>query len=153
MLLGHFQGYEGVGQAIVVLGRSHFPPVATQFHQSAALQFTVANNIYGQYVASLSPEYNSVKCDIIFPCTETHIRKHLVQAQHIVRETPDLYLKVHLPYIKSIPPSTLQWVRNVVDKTAERERLLCEDEDPERGFVFHPGIVDCNCNNKPFHAN
>jgi hypothetical protein len=38
-----------------------------------------------------------------------HIRKYTKQVNKIIRESPELYQQVVLPYIKRIPPTRLSW--------------------------------------------
>eukprot|EP00798_Chlamydomonas_sp_ICE-L_P020775 gene20775-27599_t len=57
-----------------------------------------------------------------------------------VKETPEAYQSFHLPYVKAIPPSRMQWVYNVLEKKKEVDRLLFEDEDPSVGFMLHPDL-------------
>ena len=48
-----------------------------------------------------------------FICIYLRSSVHGVQIQ----ETPELYRDVTLPYIESFPPSRIQWVYNILDKT------------------------------------
>lgn len=91
-----------------------------------------------------------------FPATERDIAKvihcfhidrenalmKVVQAQSQkaikVVESPSTYRKISLPYIKSIDPSRIQWVLNLLDKKSEAERILVEDPDKTNGFVLVP---------------
>ncbi len=55
-------------------------------------------------------------------------------ALHVqVVETPELYERVVRPYIESLPASRIEWVYNILNKTAEAERLIFEDPDPVTG--------------------
>lgn len=55
-----------------------------------------------------------------------------------VIESPATYMNISLPYIKSIGPSRIQWVLNLLDKKSESERILVEDPDAKNGFVLVP---------------
>lgn len=46
---------------------------------------------------------------VIHPATEVHIKKYTAQERKMVVETPEKYEKVVLPYIKSFPPSRIEW--------------------------------------------
>ena len=46
---------------------------------------------------------------VIYPATETHIKKYTAQERKMVVETPEKYEKVVLPYIQSFPPSRIEW--------------------------------------------
>ncbi|KAF8437910.1 scavenger mRNA decapping enzyme [Boletus edulis BED1] len=62
---------------------------------------------------------------VIFPATEVHIRKYTKQEQIMVTETPELYRTVVTPYMDAFPASRTQWVRDVLDGTAEADAVLC----------------------------
>ncbi|KAL3809631.1 hypothetical protein ACHAXA_010606 [Cyclostephanos tholiformis] len=48
----------------------------------------------------------------------------------LVRETPELYRDVVVPYVKSmIDNGSLSWIRNVIDGTREGERTLVDEAD------------------------
>lgn len=40
----------------------------------------------------------------------------------------------------SLSPSTISWVYNILDGTAEAENVLYRDDDPETGFVLTPDL-------------
>lgn len=69
-----------------------------------------------------------------------HIKKYSVQETRLVRETPELYERVVKPYIASLAPSTISWVYNILDGTAEAENVLHRDDDVETGFVLTPDL-------------
>ena len=54
------------------------------------------------------------KLNLIFPATETHIRKYDDQKLHYIRETPEMYQKYVIPYIKSMKGDRLKWVYNIL---------------------------------------
>lgn len=45
------------------------------------------------------------RCSIV----SQHIKKHEPQEYRLVRETPELYASVVVPFMDSIPPQRLQW--------------------------------------------
>lgn len=63
-----------------------------------------------------------------------------MQVSRLVRETPEVYEKVVKPYVDSISPSSISWVYNILDGTAEAENVLHRDDDPETGFVLTPDL-------------
>lgn len=69
-----------------------------------------------------------------------HIKKYSVQESRLVRETPALYESVVKPYVDSLAPSSISWVYNILDGTAEAENVLFRDDDPETGFVLTPDL-------------
>lgn len=82
----------------------------------------------------------SAKYSIIYPATETHIRKYAQQKRRMVAETPALYQSVVLPYILGMIGERLRWVHNILDHKAESERILFEDPDPVNGFILLPDL-------------
>lgn len=55
-------------------------------------------------------------------------------------ETPEVYKKLTLPYIESLPSSQIQWVFNILDGKAEGERIVFENPDDFSGFVLLPDL-------------
>lgn len=82
--------------------------------------------------------WNAVKVDVVYPCTERHVAKYSAQRSMFVRETVEMYRQVHLPVLEAIPSEHTQWVRNILAKEKEAERLLFEDPDKVTGFMLHP---------------
>jgi len=74
------------------------------------------------------------------PSCAQHIKKYSVQDSRLVRETPDLYECVVKAYMDSLPLSTVGWVYNILDGSAESENVLYRDDDPETGFVLTPDL-------------
>ncbi len=66
--------------------------------------------------------------------------KHSPQKSHYVVETPEVYKKLTLPYIESLPSSQIQWVFNILDGKAEGERIVFENPDDFSGFVLLPDL-------------
>jgi m7GpppX diphosphatase len=108
------------------------------------------NDIYHWYLASMAPGNFGMKATIIYPATETHIRKHEKQRRRMVRETPEIYKNNIESYIETMKGSRLQWYKihlrlivrlyNVIEHKAEKERIIYEDPDPESGFLLLPDL-------------
>jgi len=144
-LLGRFKditGEENGKRAIVILAKRHFETETSKVEQlsQTALQSIFTNDIYSKYGGTPPPSLNEINVDIICPCTDKHIAKYSKQETFIVRETPELYALVTLPYILSLPATTIQWVYNILEKKKEVERLLYEDPDAAQGFMLHPDL-------------
>jgi m7GpppX diphosphatase len=94
---------------------------------------------------------------VICPATETHIRKYSPQHSLMVRETPEIYRDVVVPYIESFDASRLSWcvdtgvillnmlthsfrVYQILAHEKEADRIVFEDPDPERGFIILPDL-------------
>ncbi|KAI8044646.1 hypothetical protein M5D96_000817 [Drosophila gunungcola] len=86
-----------------------------------------------------SPKKPSVKSTVIYPATDKHIEKYSVCQKYLIRETPDLYQKITLPYLTSSQFS-LEWVYNILEHKQEKERIVFEDADPETGFILLPDL-------------
>ena len=141
-VLGTFAGSSG--RALVTLKRPAFDvaELGGLLGADSALEETFANDVYATY--SLRPPadlaFTGVVADVVCPCTDAHVSKAERQEVAVVRETPEVYAKVTLPFIEAFPPERLQWVRNILDKTAEADRMIFEDANPDTGFVLHPDM-------------
>ncbi|KAL7415086.1 HIT-like domain-containing protein [Mrakia frigida] len=80
-----------------------------------------------------------IKISVIQPATEVHISKHSKQAVHLIRETPELYQSIVLPYIQSIPASRTQWVRNILSGVSEADSVIYTSPSP-LGFTVVPDL-------------
>ncbi|ORX87625.1 scavenger mRNA decapping enzyme [Basidiobolus meristosporus CBS 931.73] len=98
------------------------------------------NDVYHWYKSNLDncEAYPDVKMTLIYPATDVHVNKYSEQEAIMVRETPDMYEKVVVPYIKRFPVSRIQWVYNILDKVQESEKIIFEDPDPQHGFILLP---------------
>ena len=59
--------------------------------------------------------------DVISPATEKDIAKNSTQNEYFFTETIDMFNRITLPFIKSIPQSEYQWIYNILDGKAEQE--------------------------------
>lgn len=62
-----------------------------------------------------------------------------MRPKFIIRETPELYEEVTLPFLTRSQLS-LDWVYNILEHKQEVERIVFEDPDPENGFVMLPDL-------------
>ncbi|XP_028416548.1 m7GpppX diphosphatase-like [Dendronephthya gigantea] len=97
------------------------------------------NDIYSQLLCKFPEEINFVKNTLIYPATEKHVKKYSAQQFYLVAETPDVYKKVTLPFIKE-QAVHLQWVYNILEKKAESDRIIYEDSHSEHGFIVLPDL-------------
>jgi len=67
------------------------------------------NDIYRWYLASISTGQTGMKATIIYPATDTHIRKSEKQHRRMMRETPEIYKNVVEKYIETMKGSRIQW--------------------------------------------
>ncbi|KAI9683592.1 MAG: hypothetical protein M1829_004895 [Trizodia sp. TS-e1964] len=90
-----------------------------------------ANDIYFWYLG-WSPDGNNtddthadVKLNLIWPCTEKHIRKYSIQGARQVTETPEIYANAVRPFIeKKREAGNLNWVWNIIEGRTEQEQVL-----------------------------
>ncbi|KAI8374781.1 HIT-like domain-containing protein [Blakeslea trispora] len=104
------------------------------------VQDLVENNIYGWCTTALRSDDLDIRLKYIFPATDVHIAKYEAQPRVMLLETPAHYHDITLPYIKSIPSKRTQWVDNILNGSAEAERVIYHDHDPETGFAVLPDM-------------
>jgi m7GpppX diphosphatase len=81
-----------------------------------------------------------LKINLIYPCTEKHIRKYSRQGLRSVRETPDIYEKHVRPYMALMREhGRLNWVYNIIEGRTEQEDVI-HREHGEEGFLLLPDL-------------
>ncbi|XP_043217674.1 m7GpppX diphosphatase-like isoform X1 [Amphibalanus amphitrite] len=127
--------------AVVFLEKSAFTEECGKkiLESDTTLKQTFHNDIYGSYTGFPQQELNGVKVTIIHPATSKHIAKFSAKESIIVNETPQLYKDVLLEHLKE-SAFNVQWVYNILEHRSEQERIVCEDADPETGFVLVPDL-------------
>ncbi|MCJ1311839.1 hypothetical protein MMC25_005512 [Agyrium rufum] len=87
-----------------------------------------ANDIYTWYLASVRSSDTSppdVKINLIYPCTETHIKKYSPQQFRMVTETPEIYNQLVRPYMRrKRDEGRLNWVFNIIENRAEQDDIV-----------------------------
>jgi m7GpppX diphosphatase len=131
-------------RAVVVMEKSAFTEdnvkqILSDEPSKSSLRCDFHNDIYGNYFAFPRSEFNGVKTTIIHPATDQHINKYSFHKICLVCETPDHYREITLPYIEA-QQFSLKWVHNILDHKSETERIVCDIEDPEIGFVLLPDM-------------
>ncbi|XP_017082261.1 m7GpppX diphosphatase [Drosophila eugracilis] len=151
-LLGTFPDL-GTDDAIVVFEKNAYresdvstespsedsPKKPSYFDPELKVKTEFINNIYGSFQVVPSRDLCGVKSTVIYPATEKHIEKYSVCQKYLIRETPDLYEKITLPYLTSSQFS-LEWVYNILEHKQETERIVFEDKDPDTGFILLPDL-------------
>lgn len=115
-------------------------PSLTSTVNSNTMNDVVENNIYGWCMAHLESKEPDTRIKTIYPATDVHIAKYEAQSRVMLVETPELYESITLPYIKSIPEKRTAWVHNILNGSAEADRVIFHDHDPENGFVILPDM-------------
>ncbi|PLW18052.1 hypothetical protein PCANC_04720 [Puccinia coronata f. sp. avenae] len=139
-------------KAIMIINKTHFPSQLEILEsinspeQIKNIKTIGQNDVYFWSLAWLNPFRPSLentpdlKISMIFPATEVHIRKYTKQVNKIIRESPELYQQVVLPYIKRIPPTRLSWLYNILDHVTESDKVVYEDPSESDGFMIIPDL-------------
>lgn len=132
---------ESESDAVVLLEKTPFSedtlPQMLSAETSVKMEFN--NDIYNQCTCQPQSRFNTLKGTIIYPATAKHLDKFSSRNVHFVQETPDVYKSITLPFIEE-KSFSIQWVYNILEKKAEVERVVFEDNDPETGFVLLPDL-------------
>lgn len=83
---------------------------------------------------SLRPTY---AMEVIAPASEKQIARSRPQPGTLVVETAALYAAVVGPHIEGMDPKAISWVYNLLALKKEKERLLFNDPDEDRGFLLN----------------
>ena len=119
------------------------------FHASLANVSNLgANDVYAWYLANLKASANSapdLKLNLIYPCTETHIKKYSPQSIRVVTETADVYDKHVKPYMqRKREEGRLNWAFNIIEGRTEQEDVILRESKnlghDEEGFLLLPDM-------------
>lgn len=80
-----------------------------------------------------------VSLKLIWPATETHIKKYTAQPRRVLSESPELYASIVEPYIASFPADRTAWVRAILNGEKEAERVLFS-KPGDGGFMLLPDL-------------
>lgn len=106
------------------------------------------NDIYRWYLASSGVDSEGhqpadLKLNLIWPCTEQHIKKYSDQVLRMVTETPEIYRDYIRPYMSAKrEEGRLNWVFNILEGRTEQEDVILRDQGhgPEDGFLMLPDL-------------
>lgn len=109
------------------------PEVLKAFHAALAnIKNLGDNDIYRWYEASpggLDEGSTDLKLNLIYPCTEQHIRKYSPQGVRLVTETAGIYENHIHPYMrKKRDEGRLNWVFNIIEGRTEQEDVILRDK-------------------------
>ena len=146
-LLGSVDG----AQALLTAERAAFPSdldTLKAFHATISKIDNLGDNdIYRWYLASSGPTEGGpadLKLNLIYPCTEKHIKKYSPQSVRMVTETPEIYKQYVRPYMQKMrDEGRLNWVFNIIEGRAEQEDVLLRDPGhvgAEEGFLLAPDL-------------
>ena len=141
--------------ALLILERAPFPSSDDYFAIAPASLRTLknlgANDIYHWYLANSgeinhpnSDDFADLKINLIYPCTEKHIKKYSKQGVRLVTETPAIYQDHVRPYMQAQREAgRLNWVYNIIEGRKEVEDVIYRTpfgQDPEEGFLLLPDL-------------
>ncbi|KAK4693184.1 m7GpppX diphosphatase, partial [Lecanoromycetidae sp. Uapishka_2] len=139
-------------QALLTAERAAFPSdvkTLEAFHTSLTRISNLGDNdIYRWYLASSGSTDSAppdLKLNLIYPCTDKHIKKYSPQTVRMVTETPQIYKDHVRPYMQKMrDEGRLNWVFNIIEGRAEQEDVLLRDPgqgagDDER-FLLAPDL-------------
>ncbi len=106
-----------------------------------------ANDIYSWFLAhSRSDPQGAVpappdyKLNLIYPCTEKHVKKYSAQGARIVTETPAVYARYVRPWVqRQRDKGTLDWVFNIIEGRTEQQDIIYREAGAE-GFFLLPDL-------------
>lgn len=97
--------------------------------------------------------FPDLKINLIYPCTETHVKKYSKQGVRFVTETPEIYRDHVRPYMqKKREQGRLNWVFNIIEGRTEVEDVIYRTvlgEAGDEGFLLLP---DLNWDRKTLEA-
>lgn len=139
--------------ALLTAERAAFPSDAQKlesFHKGIQnVNNLGANDIYRWYLASSTGGEAlplDLKLNLIYPCTDQHIKKYSPQGVRMVTETPELYKDYVRPYMqKKRDEGRLNWVFNIIEGRTEQEDVILRDPgegatNPDDGFLMLPDL-------------
>ncbi|KAH3672349.1 hypothetical protein WICMUC_004321 [Wickerhamomyces mucosus] len=146
-LLGFIDGK----QAIISFEKSHFLISKNDSLQTAQSFLTsildvkpiTENDVYHWGLITLFQDIEktpAAKLNLIYPATETHIKKYDQQKYHLINETPELYQKYVEPYIQTMVGERIKWVKNILFEGYEAESVIYRYEDKNNGFILLPDM-------------
>ncbi|XP_015123992.1 m7GpppX diphosphatase [Diachasma alloeum] len=126
--------------ALIVLEKKIFPEEREIlqegfFDSNSSSKKIYRNDIYRGYDWFPMKQHNGLNVTITYPATNKHIEKWMPPEYYLIEETPELYKNVTLPRLLR-EPFSLQWVDNILNGTAEKDRVIYNDADNDLGFVL-----------------
>lgn len=142
--------------ALLVLERAPFPNSRDYLGSIAGSLRTLknlgANDIYHWYMASSGAiahahgddDFADLKINLIYPCTEQHVKKYSKQGVRFVNETPEIYRDKIRPHMQAKrDQGRLNWVFNIIEGRKEVEDVIYRTplgEAGDEGFLLLPDL-------------
>lgn len=144
-------------QAVFTLERAAFPSEAADVESLLNSLINTrnlgANDVYRWYMSnSLSDAHPNVKVNLIWPCSESHVRKYATQKVRYVTETPENYAEHIKPWIEGTQRTEKRvgWIYNILDGITEQDDVVYRSEEygnyenadrsDSLGFVLLPDL-------------
>ncbi|RDW74683.1 putative mRNA decapping hydrolase [Aspergillus mulundensis] len=149
VLLGSIDGQQGILTAERTAFATESLAVLKAFHSSITRVNNLGDNdIYRWYLASSGIDADGhpshdLKLNVIWPCTEQHIKKYSDQVLRMVNETPEIYRDYVRPYMQAKrEEGRLNWVFNILEGRTEQEDVLLRDDGhgAENAFLVLPDL-------------
>jgi m7GpppX diphosphatase len=148
------QGTIGGEPALLIAERGAFSTDVEYLNSFSRLMSHVQNlgdnDVYRWYLANSMAENTidqptppDLKINLIYPCTEKHIKKHSFQQARAVIETPEIYSKHVRPYMQLCrEEGRLNWVFNIIEGRKEQENVLfrSKETDKKDDFLLLPDL-------------
>lgn len=151
--------------ALLIAERAPFPTSAAYLGALPASLRTLrnlgANDIYHWYMGSPGAvdargddgngdgdghesEFDDLKINLIYPCTEQHVKKYSRQGVRLVTETPEVYRDRVRPFMLARREAgRLNWVFNIIEGRKEAEDVIYRTrlgEAGDEGFLLLPDL-------------
>ena len=85
-----------------------------------------------------------LKMNLIYPCTEQHIKKYSKQGVRMAKETPEIYSQKIKPYMQQKrAEGRLNWVWNIIEGKTEVEDVIYRTtmgQNGDEGFLLLPDL-------------
>ncbi|EOA87029.1 hypothetical protein ACJQWK_08778 [Exserohilum turcicum] len=105
-----------------------------------------ANDIYAWFLANSDPSKENgnpppdFKLNLIYPCTDKHVKKYTQQRLRVVTETPQIYAAYIRPYMRAQrDKGALDWIYNILEGRTEQEDVMYR-ESGDTGFLLLPDL-------------
>ncbi|KAL4964675.1 putative mRNA decapping hydrolase [Aspergillus stella-maris] len=149
VLLGTIDNQQGLLIAERTAFATESLAVLKAFHSSITRINNLGDNdIYRWYLASSGIDADGhpshdLKLNVIWPCTEQHIKKYSDQVLRMVTETPEIYRDYIRPYMQAKrEEGRLNWVFNILEGRTEQEDVILRDDEhgAEDAFLMLPDL-------------
>ncbi|TDZ28429.1 m7GpppX diphosphatase [Colletotrichum spinosum] len=144
--------------ALLILERAPFPTDPSYLASTPATLSSIANlganDVYHWYLANsgasstataaADPSTADLKINLIYPCTESHVKKYSKQGVRLVTESPEIYRNAVRPYMqRKRDEGRLNWVFNIIEGRTEVEDVIFRTElgkEGDEGFLLLPDL-------------